>query len=170
MGQLQIASKITSQNFLIEYGAPEMELIRKTYAAKATPAEFELFLYQSRVYGLDILTRKIWCVKYGDAPAQIYAGRDGFLEIAHRDPNFDGMETFVEETDKPFSLRVSNGFRSGKGTAMDGKRSSSIEITQLNSKRPAWFGEKTNPSPSRWKCGRKSIAPGSTIGTGSGAP
>lgn len=100
--------KFTNQKFLIDYDTPQLALIKNTYAAKATAAEFELLMYQSRIYGLDILTRKIWCVKYGNSPAQIFAGRDGFLEIAHRDPNFDGIKTTVEEIPKPFTVR---GFR-----------------------------------------------------------
>jgi len=95
----------TSKNFLIDYEAPQMQLIKDTYAAKASKTEFELLIYMSRIYGLDVLTRKIWCVKYGNNPAQIFAGRDGFLEIAHRDPNFDGMKTTVEMIPQPFTVR-----------------------------------------------------------------
>ena len=62
-------------------------------------------MYLSEKYNLDPLLRQIWLVKFGDAPAQIYAGRDGFLEIAHRSGHFDGMETKVlfDENKKPVS-------------------------------------------------------------------
>lgn len=107
-GQLVAAPKTTSQKFLIDYDQPSMDLIRATYAKDATPQEFQLLLYMSRTYGLDILTKKIWCVKYGRNPAQIFAGRDGFLEIAHSHSSrsFDGMNTTVEEVQKPFTVKV----------------------------------------------------------------
>lgn len=102
---LAIQPKFTANNFLIDYKAEQVDLIKATYARGASDAEFELLLYQSRIYGLDILTRKIWCIKYGTAPALIFAGRDGFLEIAHRNPAFDGMNTTVAEHPKAFTVR-----------------------------------------------------------------
>lgn len=103
----QVVTVKTSQKFLIDYDQPSMDLIRQTYAKDATPAEFQLLLYMSRTYGLDILTKKIWCVKYGKSAAQIFAGRDGFLEIAHSHSSkaFDGMNTTIEEVQKPFTVK-----------------------------------------------------------------
>ena len=70
-------------------------LIKAKVAPDCTNTEFELLMYMSKKYNLDPLLRQIWAVKFGNSPAQIYAGRDGFLEIAHRSSHFDGMETKV---------------------------------------------------------------------------
>lgn len=70
-------------------------LIKAKVAPDATNTDLEALMYMSAQYGLDPLLKQIWLVKIGNAPAQIYAGRDGFLEIAHRSGHFDGMETKV---------------------------------------------------------------------------
>ena len=74
-------------------------LIKAKVAPDATNTEFELLMYLANKYNLDPLLKQIWLVKFGDKPAQIYAGRDGFLEIAHRSGHFDGMETVVHFDD-----------------------------------------------------------------------
>lgn len=70
-------------------------LIKAKVAPDATNTEFELLMYIAAKYDLDPLLKEIWLVKFGNAPAQIYAGRDGYLKIAHRSGHFDGMETKV---------------------------------------------------------------------------
>lgn len=105
-GTAMTVVKTTAEKFLINYAPQQLELIQRTYAKNATPEELQLFLYMSQTYGLDILTRKIWCVKYGNSPAQIFAGRDGFLEIAHGNPKFDGMETTCEAVDQEFTVKA----------------------------------------------------------------
>ena len=80
-------------------------LIKAKVAPDATNTEFELLMYLANKYNLDPLLKQIWLVKFGNSPAQIYAGRDGFLEIAHRSGHFDGMETvvFFDEDKKPIN-------------------------------------------------------------------
>jgi phage recombination protein Bet len=77
------------------FNPEQVALIKAKVAGNATQTEFELLMYMAQKYNLDPLIRQIWLVKYGDAPAQIFAGRDGFLEIAHRSGQFNGMETHV---------------------------------------------------------------------------
>jgi phage recombination protein Bet len=79
-------------------------LIKAKIAPNATDTEFELLMYMANKFDLDPLIKEIWLVKFGISPAQIYAGRDGYLKIAHRSGQFDGMKTVVEfKDDKPFS-------------------------------------------------------------------
>jgi len=75
------------------WNAEEQKLIKETVAKGATDPEFRLFLYTAARYGLDPLVRQIWCVKYSGHPAQIFAGRDGFLSIAHRSGEFAGIRS-----------------------------------------------------------------------------
>jgi phage recombination protein Bet len=77
------------------FNPEQVALIKAKVAGNATQTEFELLMYMANKYRLDPLIRQIWLVKYGDMPAQIFAGRDGFLEIAHRSGHFNGMETKV---------------------------------------------------------------------------
>jgi len=74
----------------------QINLIKATVARGCTQTEFELLMYLSAQYGLDPIRRQIWAVKYGNSPASIFTGRDGFLEIAHRSGQFDGMESGVK--------------------------------------------------------------------------
>lgn len=77
----------------LNYNNEQIKLIKSLHAKDATNEEFELLLYMSKKYNLDILTRQIWCIKYKGSPAQIYSGRDGFLSIAHRSGLFNGMKS-----------------------------------------------------------------------------
>jgi phage recombination protein Bet len=77
-----------------EWTSSEVTLIKNIAAPKCSDDEFKLLLYQAGKYGLDPLLKQIWAVKYqNDRPASIFAGRDGFLAIAHRSGMFDGMES-----------------------------------------------------------------------------
>jgi phage recombination protein Bet len=88
-------------NDLIPYTPEQVTLIKNIAAPKCTDDEFKLLLYQAKTYKLDPLLKQIWAVKYTDSkPASIFAGRDGFLAIAHRSGAFDGMESGFRTTDK----------------------------------------------------------------------
>lgn len=87
--------KKNDSNDLISYDNKQIELIRTSFASGATDAEFDLFLYFSKKYNLDILTKQLFFVKYDNKKASIFAGRDGFLSIAHRSKKFDSMETDI---------------------------------------------------------------------------
>jgi phage recombination protein Bet len=80
---------------MLSWSEEQLILLRATCAPTATDPEFKKLLYLSQVWQLDPMLREIWLVKFGNSPAQIYAGRDGFLKIAHRSGHFDGMETIV---------------------------------------------------------------------------
>lgn len=71
----------------------DKRLIKETVARGTTDSEFKLFLYTAAKYNLDPLVKQVWCVKYDKSPAAIFTGRDGFLSIAHRSGQFDGMQT-----------------------------------------------------------------------------
>ena len=87
----------------LSWDEEQLILLRASCAPSATDPEFKKLLYLSQVWQLDPMLREIWLVKFGNSPAQIYAGRDGFLKIAHRSGHFDGMETVVhfDENNKP---------------------------------------------------------------------
>jgi len=78
---------------VISYSADELQLIRDVCARDCTETEFKLLIQLAKTYRLDPFSRQIWAVKYGNNPAQIFCGRDGYLAIAHRSGQFDGMES-----------------------------------------------------------------------------
>lgn len=110
---------IKTEKNLPTYTDKQIQLIHDLYAKNTTKEEFELFLYTAGKYGLDPLVKQIWCVKFKDSPAQIYAGRDGFNEIAHRSGAYNGLESgmkddniafckvYRKDMDNPFYVEVS---------------------------------------------------------------
>ena len=84
------------------YSDEDLLLIRNMAARNCSEPEFKLLMYLSKTYGLDPLLKQIWAVKRNDnQPALIFAGRDGFLAVAHRSGHFDGMQSGVNyEVDK----------------------------------------------------------------------
>ena len=90
---------------MLSWDEEQLILLRASCAPTATDPEFKKLLYLSQTWQLDPMLREIWLVKFGSSPAQIYAGRDGFLKIAHRSGHFDGMKTVVnfDEEGKPVS-------------------------------------------------------------------
>ncbi len=104
-----------------KYNSKEIQLIHDMYAKNSTEEEFSLFMYTANKFGLDPLLKQIWCVKFANQVAQIYAGRDGFLEIAHRSGQFNGIksgmkdsntayaEVYRKDMDNPFYVEVNMG-------------------------------------------------------------
>ena len=100
---------------LINYADPAMvETLKATVAAGATDAEFVMFAELCKATGLNPFKKEVWFVKSKgyrnkqgeDVPGkcQIMTGVNGYLAIANRHPQFDGMETEVvrdEKTGKP---------------------------------------------------------------------
>jgi phage recombination protein Bet len=75
-----------------QYNQQQIQLIRDMCAKDCTENEFLLLMQLAKTYQLDPFTKQIWAVKYGQNPAQIFCGRDGYLAIAHRSGKFDGMD------------------------------------------------------------------------------
>jgi phage recombination protein Bet len=124
-------SIMADEKLLVKFSQEEKQLVHNTVAKGCTDNEFNLLLYQAKVLKLDPLRKQIWAVKYGDSPALIFVGRDGFLQIAHRSGQFNGMESGVtgepgnlmgwakvyrKDMDHPFSVEVNESeYTTGKG-------------------------------------------------------
>lgn len=91
-----------------------IQLIRNTIAPTATADEFGLFIEYCRSTGLNPFKKEIWFIKTPGyrkkdgtmtAPrVQIMTGINGYLTIANRHPEFDGMtcEILMDENKKIF--------------------------------------------------------------------
>lgn len=63
--------------------------IKKVFGANLTDAEFEFLKGLGLATGLDPFRKEIWSVKYGNSPAQVFIGRDGYRIIALKHPDYD---------------------------------------------------------------------------------
>lgn len=124
-----------------------IQLVKDKVAKTLTDTEFELFLYLAKTYHLDPLLREIWAVKYAGEPAQIYAGRDGFLKVAHLSGQFDGMSTVlllesggkVIEADISFKGAVLLGAKCTVWRKdMNNPVSASVALQEYNTGRANW--------------------------------
>ena len=71
-------------------------LLLNTVAKGATESEFEMFLEFCRATGLNPYKKEIWFIKTKSG-VQMMTGINGFLAIANRHPQFDGMEVSIQE-------------------------------------------------------------------------
>ncbi len=72
----------------------QINTIKNTVAVGANDSELKMFLNIAAKYELDPFLREIWFAGMGNRNT-IITGRDGYLKIANRDPNFDGMKSDV---------------------------------------------------------------------------
>jgi phage recombination protein Bet len=140
----------TSGNNAVQgYTTPEqIELIKNTVAKGATNDELAMFLTIANKYQLDPFLKEIWFIKrakkvqdnngqwnykrlpsgeidYSGAETTIYSSRDGYLKIAQRDPNFDGIAscTVYEKDDfqiSPVQGEIKHTFAKGNRGAIIG--------------------------------------------------
>ena len=87
----------------IDYSSREVvSVLRNTVAQNATDAEFAMFVEYCRSTGLNPFKKEVWFIKTRgyqrrdgtmvEGKVQIMTGINGFLAIANRHPEYDGME------------------------------------------------------------------------------
>lgn len=86
----------------LSFTPEQMQLMKDTVAKGVTDNEFLLFMHLAKTYGLDPFAKEIWCIKYvpqgrnpADCQATIFTSRDGYLKIASRDPQMNGLQSDV---------------------------------------------------------------------------
>ena len=79
-----------------------VETLKQTVAKGATDAQFRMFIEVCRATGLNPFLREVWFV----SSVGIMAGRDGYLAIANKHPQFDGMSTHVDRDDKMVPIKA----------------------------------------------------------------
>jgi len=77
----------------LEFSTKEVQLIKDTVAKNLSDTEFGFLMHMAQTYRLDPFTGEIWAVKYGAAPARVFAGKNGFLKVAHDSGQLDGIKT-----------------------------------------------------------------------------
>jgi len=66
-----------------------LEEVKKLFAPNLTNIEFSMFVQMGKATGLNPFLREIWAVKFGNNPAQIFVGRDGYRKSAQSYPKYD---------------------------------------------------------------------------------
>lgn len=135
------------------WDAGQVDLIRQTVAKDCTTAELGMFLELAARYELDPFAKQIWAARMGgsNGPVSIFAGRDGFLAIADRNFDYEGLAGDVVRKNDRFDKSVSNGVTEvdhrpqdaeGKGTVDEERRGPIIGAWALvyrNGRKPSYF-------------------------------
>lgn len=74
----------------------DKKLLLNTVAKGATESEFKMFIEFCKATGLNPYKKEIWFIKTKNG-VQMMTGINGFLAIANRHPQFDGMEVSIQE-------------------------------------------------------------------------
>lgn len=82
--------------------------IKKTYAKNATNDEFEEFIHIAQLLGLDPALKEIYFIKYNNSnkSKMIVTARDGYLKIAHRSGEWDGMMSATVRENDVFEINT----------------------------------------------------------------
>lgn len=75
----------------------DKNLLLATVAKGATESEFQMFLEFCKSTGLNPFKKEIWFIKTDKGAVQMMTGINGFLAIANRHPEFDGMSVSINE-------------------------------------------------------------------------
>ncbi len=137
-----------------QYNQQQIQLIRDMCAKDCTENEFLLLMQLAKTYQLDPFAKQIWAVKYGNNPAAIFCGRDGFLAIAHRSGKFDGMESgtrkdgddlvgwcrvYRKDMSRPFEVEVSlSEYSTGKGLWQTKPKTMIVKVAESHALRRAF--------------------------------
>ena len=85
---------------LISFTQKEVETIKRTVASDANTDELRMFLHIAKTYGLDPFNKEIFFWKIKGKPT-IMTSRDGYLKIADRHQEYNGLVSdVVRENDK----------------------------------------------------------------------
>jgi phage recombination protein Bet len=93
-----------STQALALWNSADVDLVKSIVAEKATPDEFRLLVHLANKYQLDPLAKQIYCIKYGNKPASMFAGLAGFITIAERTGKYGGVVPEIWREDEPWSV------------------------------------------------------------------
>lgn len=75
---------------LVNWNDPAMQMqIKETYGKGLNEGEWKLFVGLGVATGLNPFLREIWAVKYGNNPASVFIGRDGYRRSAQNHPEYE---------------------------------------------------------------------------------
>lgn len=97
-----------STNQVINYSPEEIQVIKNSVAKGTTDIELRYFISVCKSVGLNPLTKEIWCIKDQRSNLLVFAGRDGMLAYAQRNPAFGGIRSCDVCENDEFTLDMIN--------------------------------------------------------------
>lgn len=144
----------------------QIELIKRTVAKGTTNDELKMFMYIAQKYDLDPFVKEIWCIKrakkrpdggydYANAPAIIMTSRDGYLKVAQRTPEYEGLNSGVVREGDEFEFLASEGTVKHRFGTKRGKILGAWAIAYRKGRKPVAcfvdFNEYNDPSSATWQ-------------------
>lgn len=103
----------------INFRDPEtIKTLMATVAQGLSTQEFALFVEHCKSTGLNPFKKEVWAIKAGNR-LQIMTGLNGYLAIANRHPEYDGMQVEVDNDEKP-SKAICKVFRKDRKYPAEG--------------------------------------------------
>ena len=87
----------------------EVAVIKATVAKNTSDTELSFFLMTAQMTGLNPFLKEIWCYKDNKGNLLVFAGRDGFLKVAQRDPLWNGMVSSEVRENDEFHMQPTKG-------------------------------------------------------------
>lgn len=87
----------------------EVAIVKATVAKGTTDLELAYFLQVSKSYGLSPFKREVFCYKDSKNNLIVFAGRDGHLAAAQRDPRWNGIASSEVRENDEFIMDIPNG-------------------------------------------------------------
>lgn len=91
------------------YTPSEVAVIQNSVAKGTSKIELALFLNICKSVGLNPFNKEIWCYKDNKGNLLTFAGRDGFLAKAQKNPIFNGIRSAEIRENDEWEIDVPNG-------------------------------------------------------------
>ena len=102
--------KIVSNQVSNFYTPEQIGVIQKNVAKGTTTVELAYFINVCKTMELNPFNKEVWCYKDNKGNLLIFAGRDGFLSKAQKNPFFNGIRSCeVCEKDDHFIIDIPSG-------------------------------------------------------------
>jgi phage recombination protein Bet len=90
------------------YTASEVAVIQNTVAKGTTKLELAYFLSVCKTMDLNPFNKEVWCYKDNKGNLIIFAGRDGFLAKAQKNPLFNGIRSSEVRENDTWGIDIAN--------------------------------------------------------------
>lgn len=91
------------------YTPEEVALVQHTVARNTTKVELAYFLNVCKTMEMNPFNKEVWCYKDTKKNLLIFAGRDGFLSKAQKNPLFNGIRSCEVREHDEWSIDIANG-------------------------------------------------------------
>jgi len=117
--KLQLYTKVAE---LTGYEKNQVAVIQQNVAKGTTASELAYFLNVCQTMELNPFNKEVWCYKDGKGNLLIFAGRDGFLSKAQKNPAFNGIRSSEIRENDEWELDIPNAQITHKITGKQAER------------------------------------------------